>query len=251
MFDFSILKDIDLISSENWIFFVICLVVSFIFLSVLWVIIKKIVKIIRRTINRIFNIEEAKPKFNKKDSTEWLHQHKNIVIDSPVVNLNNFGKKLSEESGVVTTQGLNPDQIVQQEIKIPVPAHSSSINIGAMNPIATENKIPTQKLEENKEPESVIFGNKSGQTRRTISHNLKIPSAEMLRVEKSLGLNLTREQRSKLVDKYFPKYYGQEITKDEFKKQIQIVSRKPVANPAERKQGIREVELLKKMGGIK
>ncbi len=98
---------------------------------------------------------------------------------------------------------------------------------------------------------SLLFGKDSGKTRRNLRYELKIPNAKELRIEREMGLNFTRDQRMQIIDKYFPKYYGQEITKGEFHKQIGILQRKAVADPIQRRQQIREIKYLKKIGGIK
>ncbi|MCX6723870.1 MAG: hypothetical protein NT155_01690 [Candidatus Staskawiczbacteria bacterium] len=74
--DFSILKNIDLSNRDNLIFLSIFLVAAVIIISVVFIIISKIIKALRKIIIKIFGADVKKAKFNKKQSTEWLHQPK-------------------------------------------------------------------------------------------------------------------------------------------------------------------------------
>jgi hypothetical protein len=68
--------------------------------------------------------------------------------------------------------------------------------------------------------------------------------------ERDFGLNMSRKEMGDLVQKYFPKSYGTDISKDEFRRQIRILERNPIDDASKRTQIRREIKLLKKIGGI-
>jgi hypothetical protein len=104
---------------------------------------------------------------------------------------------------------------------------------------------------ENKNIDRSIFGGKDAVSRRDLSFRLRSGRGEIVGAQREAGLQLDRQQISGLVDKYFPSYYGRDISKSEFAKQLTIVSKRPISDPAKRLQTKREINLLKKIGGIK
>ena len=104
---------------------------------------------------------------------------------------------------------------------------------------------------ESKNIDKSIFGGKDALNRRDLGFRLRSGKGEIVRAQKEVGLKLNRQELSGLVNKYFPSYYGRDISKSEFAKQLKIVSKKPISDPAKRLQAKREINLLKKIGGVK
>jgi len=82
MYDFSILKDIDFTNTENLIFLAIFLVIASIIIWIVWVVVREFIIGIRRLIRVTFNLAVKKPKFDKKNSTAWLHKSEKTASPS-------------------------------------------------------------------------------------------------------------------------------------------------------------------------
>ncbi|MEI7424807.1 MAG: hypothetical protein WCK10_01665 [Candidatus Staskawiczbacteria bacterium] len=91
--DFSLLQNIDFINKDNIIFLSILLIIAIIFIIIFWWTVLELIKIIKRTIIRILNID-LKPKFDKKNSTDWLHRNK----ENRLLNIGSNGKILGDNS---------------------------------------------------------------------------------------------------------------------------------------------------------
>jgi hypothetical protein len=106
-------------------------------------------------------------------------------------------------------------------------------------------------LSKSKNVDSSIFDGKETLARRALSFKLRSGKGEIVKAQKEAGLKLDRQQMSELVNKYFPSYYGRDISKSEFAKQLKIMDKKPISDPSKRLQTKREINLLKKIGGVK
>jgi len=116
---------------------------------------------------------------------------------------------------------------------------------------AGKEKVVPKKIDDN----SIFEGNKS-LDRDAFKNSLEAAGDykmmnRMMDAQRAVGLNLTRTSRAKLVEKYFPQHYGQEISKDEFRRQLKIAEQKFSKTAGERIQTEREIKFLKKIGGIK
>jgi len=93
--DVSFLKDIDFTNPDNLVFFAIFLVTVIIVLFIIGWIFAGIVRMIRRLIVHLFNIEVKKPKFDKK-STEWLHKEEVSTLQPKVAPVESAGPSKEE-----------------------------------------------------------------------------------------------------------------------------------------------------------
>lgn len=153
-----------------------------------------------------------------------------------------------------------PTEIIKKaEIKIPVEKNQVAPQDREKKPFMFNEKSEINR-ERNRErnileKDNTIYGGKDALDRRILKFKLGFAKGdslkEMLKIQRGLGLRITREERAKLIEKYFPKYYGQQISKSEIKKQIKVVERSPIKSAGERIQRNKEIKFLKKISGIK
>ena len=82
--DISLLKNIDFTNKDNLLFLSVFVVLAIIFFWIFVVIIKKIIRFIERLIVVTFNMDVRKPKFDKKNSTGWLHQSDRVLVGGAI-----------------------------------------------------------------------------------------------------------------------------------------------------------------------
>ncbi len=241
MFDFSILKEIDLTNPENIIFLVIFLVIVIFIISVFFAIINKVVKFIKNLMVRLFGLNTRKPKFNKKDSTEWLHQSQiNQSVQMGMPKIIPTGEKE-----------------VKIPVQIPVPTHSLNVEIGAMGPMntmgstAVDHKIPTQKIVENKIEDFSIFKGGDEISKVKLEQELR-KNSKIWESQRQVGLTLSPAERADLVKKIFTPAQGRNISKADLRQSVRLLNKKLLGttNMAEHAKIRKEIKFFKKIGGI-
>jgi len=280
--DLPFLKDIDFTNPETLIFLAIFLVIAIIVLSVFFAMIAGIIKIIKRIIIRLFNIDIRKPKLNQKD-TEWLHKQK-VIQEQP--------EALSKMPSRIEGQKDND----YQEIKIPVPERFKAKSLeGQIGIVASERQGPTieksRSYQEMKAPVSVsgepmqsrkfatiksgaayspdastlkskkemagvrdtsIFGGKEEVSRIKLRHEMRY-DPEIWKEQRLMGLNLSREEREGLINKIFPSVYGRNVSKRDLGQVLRRMGREWSSTTNMNKKAAlrKEIKFFKKIGGIK
>ncbi len=113
MIDLSFIKDINFTDANTLIFLAILLVPTIIVFFIFFAIISGIIKLIKRIIIRLFNMDARRPKLDQKNSTEWLHKQKNQEAPNP-----EFVPKAKKDSFVTDFKtGENLEQKKQSEVE--------------------------------------------------------------------------------------------------------------------------------------
>lgn len=298
--DISLLKNIDFKNTDNLIFLSIFLLIAIVIFIIFVVIVKKIIRMIKRLVARIFNIDVKKPKFDKKESTDWLHQTKEDentdstpkqrIVNSDIGNANISGRKpevvqehsvekdiaeglskLKSDSsaGEGTLESKMPsrsEDAVSEEIKIPVPKRFLTNDVqfqpaggfaaaqSKTSVVAGEHTAAdmVQKISENKNRDSSIFGGKPEVSRIKLEHEMRT-DAKVWQAAKQTGLNLSPVERSKLVKEVFSTALGRNISKTDLKSSVKKLNQKMLntQNSAEHAKIRKEIKFFKKIGGIK
>jgi len=148
-----------------------------------------------------------------------------------------------------------------EEIKIPIPRHFSTSNMqladsiraqGASGIVRSDNKIPSQKIKENKNIDQSIFEGKPEVSRRELAYEMRT-DPNIWESSREAGLNLSPAEREKLVKEVFSSALGSNISKMDLKWAVKKLNQKMVSakNPAEHAKLRKEIKFFKKIGGIK
>lgn len=248
---------------ENLIFFVLLFILAVIVILIIGWIFAKIVRTIRKMIAVAFNLEVKKPRFDKKESTEWLHQKGKQHFEEflrapiqpsaqPITSVNSIKEKeeKSIEEGLkeIKSRGsaLKLEQPGQGEIKIPIPSHKPES--------ASSNKNPIEILisKNQKSSDASIFDGKQEISRQELRQKLRY-DPKVWKAGVQSKFDLTREERVKLEKEIFPSIYGRNISKADMNRRIRMmIKERGSASNLEKAETLRrEIKFLKKIGGVK
>lgn len=277
-----LLENIDFTNPENLIFFAILLAVVVVVLFIIGWVFAGIVRMVRRIIIRLFDIEVRKPRFNKKEGTEWLHQQevpqeaerpKKAVSAPeqkivPVDFVRSSGEKQEPERKPEQEYKEKEEKAIEEgleklktakggEIKIPTPMHPSgepksfAASQDRTNVVGASNiSIPQPK--ESGVADASMFGGKPEVSRIKLEHELR-KDTKVWQAARQEGLTLSPTERAKLVKEVFSPTLGRNISKTDLKLSIKKLNQKMLGakSPTEHAKLRKEIKFFKKIGGIK
>ena len=257
MFDLSIIKNIDFADRDTLIFISIVFVLAIISLSIMVLALKKIIRLISRAITVTFNLDVKKPKFDKKNSTEWLHQkstsqnNTGTIISrtkSPYINLAK-GLHEDEESVKETKFPERSESIINQ---VPVKPNMHLPVDSRENVLEVKPESPVMKVDKVNNNDASTFDGKPEISRIKLEHEMR-KDPKIWEAAKEVGLEMGQAERSKLIKEVFPRVYGRNISKTDVKWGIKKLNQKMLGakNPEEHAKIRKEIKFFKKIGGIK
>lgn len=257
-------------ASSTLIFFGIVLVLAGIVIFCFFVIASAIIKFLKYLIRGLFPNQKA-PQFIKEEEYKkqamendplvkqnLVHPRAQVfetpIAPAPTSNLEN--KEVQEEF-VKDFHKSYVKTPLQPSMQVPYVERGvySQASVPQASQAMPQKHEPPKVAKPEQEVDTSIYQGKKDLSRRNLAWNLKSvrgkTAQDMLNLQKKLGLNLSREERAGLINKYMPGYYGINVSKEELRKQLNIVERQQTRSPSERLQRNREIAFLRKVSGIK